>query len=132
MCAGLTVFNSIRHMEAGPGDIVAIQGLGGLGHLAVQYANRMGFRVVAVSRGSSKEAFARKLGAHEYIDTEKVDAGAALQELGGAKLVVATSPSGQGITGLLKGLGVLGKLLVLSIPGEIPFDTGVMVSQYVG
>ena len=116
-------------MGVGAGDTVAVQGLGGLGHLAVQYANRMGFRVVAVSRGSSKEAFARKLGAHEYIDTEKVaDAGAALKELGGAKLVVATSPSGQGITSLIKGLGVLGKLLILSLPGEIPIDTGALVS----
>ncbi|KUI72847.1 Alcohol dehydrogenase [Cytospora mali] len=128
LCAGVTVFNSIRHMGVNPGETVAVQGLGGLGHLAIQYANRMGFRVVAISRGSSKEEFARKLGAHEYIDTEKTaDAGAALQELGGAKLVVTTSPTAKGLPELLKGLGILGKLLILSIPGEIPIDTGALL-----
>ncbi|ROV90519.1 hypothetical protein VMCG_09841 [Cytospora schulzeri] len=130
LCAGVTVFNSMRHMNVGPGETVAIQGLGGLGHLAVQYANRMGFRVVVISRGGSKEEFARKLGAHEYIDTEKKpDIGAALQELGGAKLIVTMSPTGKGMPDLLKGLGILGKLLVLSVPGEIPIDTAVLLGK---
>ncbi|ROW05640.1 hypothetical protein VSDG_00690 [Cytospora chrysosperma] len=127
LCAGVTVFNSIRHMNVSPGETVAIQGLGGLGHLAIQYASRMGYRVVAISRGSAKEDFARKLGAHEYIDTEKTDAGAALQELGGAKLVVTMSPTAQGIPDLLKGLGILGKLLILSVPGEVSVNTGVLL-----
>lgn len=125
----MTCFNSMRHMDVSPGDTVAVQGLGGLGHLAIQYARRMGFRVVAISRGAGKEEFARQLGAHEYIDTEKTpDAGAALQRLGSAKLIVTTSPTGQGMPDLLKGLGLLGKLLILSVPGEIPINTGALVS----
>lgn len=89
----------------------------------------MGFRVVAISRGSSKEEFARTLGAHEYIDTEKhPDVGAALQALGGAKLIVTMSPTGQCMPDLLKGLGILDKLLILSVPGEISVDTAVLVS----
>ncbi|KAI5926243.1 putative alcohol dehydrogenase [Camillea tinctor] len=129
MCAGVTVFNAIRHMNVGPGETVAIQGLGGLGHLAVQYANRFGYRVVAISRDADKEQFARQLGAHEYIDASKEDVGERLQELGGAKLVVATAPTGDGITPLLKGLGILGKLLILSVPGEIVVDTAVMLKN---
>lgn len=114
LCAGMTVFNSIRKMNIGVGETVAVQGLGGLGHLAIQYANKFGYRVVAISRGEDKEKFARELGAHEYIDTNRVDAGQALKELGGASLVVSTSPRGDSMSGLLKGLGVLGKLLILS------------------
>ena len=101
-------------MEVPVGSIVAIQGLGGLGHLAVQYANKLGYRVVAISRGSDKEVFARDLGAHEYIDSSKVDPGEALQAMGGAGLVVTTAQSAEAMTGLLAGLGVLGKLLILS------------------
>ncbi|KAK7186803.1 alcohol dehydrogenase GroES-like domain-containing protein [Paraphaeosphaeria sporulosa] len=127
MCAGLTCFNSIRNMNIGVGETVAVQGLGGLGHLAIQYAARFGYRVVAISRGGDKEAFARELGAHEYIDSSKGDAGEALQNLGGAKLVVTTSPSADVISPLLKGLGILGKLLILSVPGEVPVNTGVML-----
>lgn len=97
-----------------PGSTVAVQGLGGLGHLAVQYANKMGYKVVAVSRGTEKEAFARELGAHEYIDSSKVDPGTALQAMGGAGLVVTTAQSAEAVSGLLAGLGVLGKLLILS------------------
>jgi D-arabinose 1-dehydrogenase-like Zn-dependent alcohol dehydrogenase len=127
MCAGLTCFNSIRNMKIGVGETVAIQGLGGLGHLAIQYAARFGYRVVAISRGGEKEEFARKLGAHEYIDSSKGDAGEALQKLGGAALIVTTSPSGDVISPLLKGLGILGKLLILSVPGDLPVNTAVMV-----
>lgn len=114
LCAGLTVFNALRNMNIPPGATVGIQGLGGLGHLAIQYAHKFGYRVVALSRDSKKEKFARELGADEYIDGSKFDTGEALQKLGGASLIVATAPSADAITPLLKGLGLLGKLLVLS------------------
>lgn len=114
LCAGVTVFNAIRKMNIPPGSTVAIQGLGGLGHLAIQYAHKLGYRVVALSRDSMKEEFARKLGADEYVDASKVDTAEALQKLGGASLIVATAPSADTITPLLKGLGILGKLLILS------------------
>lgn len=104
-----------------PGSTVAIQGLGGLGHLAIQYANRFGFRVVAISRDDQKERFVRDLGAHEYINTSKEDVGTALQKLGCAALIVATAPNARAISPLLKGLGPLGKLLILAgIQLEIP------------
>ena len=101
-------------MNIPPGETVGIQGLGGLGHLAIQYANKFGYRVVALSRDSRKEKFARELGAHEYIDASKGDIGEALQKLGGASLVVSTAPKAEVMTPLLKGLGMLGKLLILS------------------
>ncbi|KAL3480019.1 chaperonin 10-like protein [Aspergillus californicus] len=128
LCAGVSVFNSIRHMNVPIGATVAVQGIGGLGHLAIQYANKMGFRVVAISRGGDKEAFARELGAHEYIDASKeTDVGLALSELGGASLIVTTAPSADVMKPLLKGLGILGKLLLLSVPGELPVDTATML-----
>ncbi|KAL4994880.1 chaperonin 10-like protein [Aspergillus recurvatus] len=128
LCAGVSVFNSIRHMNVPVGETVAIQGLGGLGHLAIQYANKMGFRVIAISRGGEKEALAKELGAHEYIDTSKVDdVGLALRELGGASLIVTTVPSVEVMKPLLKGLGILGKLLLLSVPGELSIDTATML-----
>ncbi|KAI4186224.1 MAG: hypothetical protein L6R41_003611 [Letrouitia leprolyta] len=129
LCAGVTVFNSMRNMNIPPGSTVAIQGLGGLGHLAIQYAAKMGYRVVALSRDAKKEKFARQLGADEYIDASKADQGEQLQKLGGASLIVATAPSADAITPLLKGLGILGKLLILSIPGQIPVDTAVMIGK---
>lgn len=129
MCAGTAVFNSMRNMDVNPGETVAVQGLGGLGHLAIQYARRFGFRVVAISRDASKEKFARELGAHEYIDASAGDTGEQLLKLGGAKLVVATAPTAEVMTPLLKGLGILGKLLILSVPGQVPIDTAVMVSH---
>ncbi|KAL2133034.1 hypothetical protein VTI74DRAFT_3006 [Chaetomium olivicolor] len=129
LCAGVTVFNSMRRMNVAPGETVAIQGLGGLGHLAVQYAAKFGWRVVAISRGSDKEKLARQLGAREYIDTAQEEAGPALQKLGGAALIVTTNPNAQQIPGLLKGLAPLGKLLILSLPGEVPFDTTLMIQK---
>ena len=114
LCAGVTVFNALRKMNIPPGATVGVQGLGGLGHLAIQYANKLGYRVVALSRDSKKEEFARGLGADEYVDASKVDTAEALQELGGASLIVATAPSADAIKPLLKGLGILGKLLILS------------------
>ena len=101
-------------MQVPPGSLVAVQGLGGLGHLAIQYANKFGYRVAALSRDSQKEKFARELGAHEYIDGSKVDQGDALQKLGGASLIVVTAPNPKVITPLMKGLGLLGKLLILA------------------
>lgn len=114
LCAGVTVFNSMRHMNIQPGATVAVQGLGGLGHLAIQYANKFGFRVVALSRDSKKEQFARQLGAHEYIDGSKVNQAEALQKLGGASLILATAPNSEIINPLIGGLGLLGKLLIVS------------------
>lgn len=101
-------------MAVAPGSLVAIQGLGGLGHLAIQYANKFGFRVAALSRDSQKEKFARDLGAHEYIDGSKGDQGEALRKLGGASMIVVTAPNPAVISPLVKGLGVMGKLLILA------------------
>lgn len=119
LCAGVTVFNAIRRMNIPPGATVGVQGLGGLGHLAIQYANKLGYRVVALSRDAKKEKFARELGADEYVDASKSDTAEALQRLGGASLIVATAPTADAITPLLKGLGLLGKLLILS--GKLSF-----------
>ncbi|KAK2752090.1 hypothetical protein FQN55_007978 [Onygenales sp. PD_40] len=127
LCAGVTVFNSMRRMNIGPGKIVAIQGLGGLGHLAIQYANKFGYRVVAMSRDSKKEKFARSLGAHEYIDASKEDVGEALQRFGGAAMIVLTAPNPAGVAPLIKGLDLVGKLLILSTIGEVPIDTGALL-----
>lgn len=114
MCAGVTVHNGIRKMGITPGETVAIQGLGGLGHLAVQYSRKMGYRTVALSRGTDKRDFAFKLGATDYIDTAKEDAAEALQKMGGAALVVATAPNPELISPLVGGIKPLGKLLVLA------------------
>lgn len=114
LCAGVTVFNGIRQMKITPGEIVAIQGLGGLGHLAVQYAAKMGYRVVALSSSASKEKFAKELGASDYIDGSKQDHGETLQKLGGAALVVATAPNTEVMKGLIHGLAPQGKLLILA------------------
>nr|E1ACQ9.1 RecName: Full=Alcohol dehydrogenase notN; AltName: Full=Notoamide biosynthesis cluster protein N [Aspergillus sp. MF297-2]ADM34147.1 dehydrogenase [Aspergillus sp. MF297-2] len=122
LCAGLTVFNSIRNVNIRAGETVAVQGLGGLGHLAIQYAKRMGYRVVAISRGPEKEAAARELGADEYIDSNEGDSGEQLAALGGAALAVTTASTGEAITPLLKGLGILGKLLVLSFPSNLTLE----------
>lgn len=113
----------MRRQNIPPGSIVAIQGLGGLGHLAIQYANKFGYRVVALSRSADKEKFARELGAHEYIDGSKVDQGEALQKLGGAAMIVVTATSAKTIPPLIKGLSMLGKLLILArkFSSHIPF-----------
>lgn len=114
LCAGVTVFNGIRNMNIIPGDTVAVQGLGGLGHLAIQYARRMGYRTVALSTSSNKKDFAMQLGANDYIDTSKEDAAEALQKMGGASLVVVTAPNPEVMGPLVKGLGPLGKVLILA------------------
>jgi D-arabinose 1-dehydrogenase-like Zn-dependent alcohol dehydrogenase len=118
LCAGITTFNSLRHSGAIAGDLVAIQGLGGLGHLGIQYARQMGFRTVAIGRGADKEALARKLGAHEYIDTNSGSPAAALQKLGGSRVVVATAPDSKSISALVDGLAPDGKLVVIGASHE--------------
>ncbi|KAI1388434.1 alcohol dehydrogenase GroES-like domain-containing protein [Hypoxylon trugodes] len=129
LCAGSTVFNALRQAGIQPNQTVAIQGLGGLGHLAIQYANRMGYRVIAVSRGVDKEEAARKLGAHEYIDSSKGDSGAALKALGGAQAVFTTAWAVDTFTPLIRGINILGKLVVLSIPGEMTLNHIDMVQR---
>jgi D-arabinose 1-dehydrogenase-like Zn-dependent alcohol dehydrogenase len=125
MCAGVTVFNALRNSGAIAGDVVAVHGIGGLGHLGVQYARQMGFETVALGRGKDKEALARKLGAHHYIDTGASDAMAELQKLGGARVILATAPSAQAISALVDGLSVDGTLLVPAAPAE-PLTVSVM------
>jgi alcohol dehydrogenase/propanol-preferring alcohol dehydrogenase len=118
LCAGITTFNALRHSGAGPGDVVAIQGIGGLGHLAVQFARRMGFHTVAIARGRDKEKLALELGAHVYLDSETQDAAKELMALGGAKAILATVTSGKAMTPLIDGLGVDGTLLVVGASPE--------------
>jgi propanol-preferring alcohol dehydrogenase len=118
LCAGITTYNSLRNSGARAGDTVAVQGIGGLGHLAIQFASRMGFRTVAISRGADKEKLARELGAHEYIDTDKVDAAEGLQKLGGADVVLATAPNSPAIASTLNGLTARGKLLIVAAAFE--------------
>jgi D-arabinose 1-dehydrogenase-like Zn-dependent alcohol dehydrogenase len=113
LCAGITVFNSLRSSGALAGDTVAVQGIGGLGHLGIQYARHMGFRTVAVGRGKDKEELARKLGAHEYVDTAAGAPAAALQKLGGADVILATAPDSKSVSALVDGLAGNGKLLVV-------------------
>jgi D-arabinose 1-dehydrogenase-like Zn-dependent alcohol dehydrogenase len=113
MCAGLTTFNALRNSGARPGEVVAVLGLGGLGHLGVQYAAKMGFHTVAIARGKDKEAFARQLGAATYIDSQAQDPAAALQSLGGAKVILATATSGEAMSAVQGGLAVNGTLLIV-------------------
>ena len=113
MCAGITVFNALRNSGARPGDLVAVQGIGGLGHLGIQYARQMGFRTVAIGRGGDKQVLAKKLGAHEYIDTSAGDPAAALQKLGGVHVVLATAPDSKSMSALVNGLGPNGTLIVV-------------------
>jgi D-arabinose 1-dehydrogenase-like Zn-dependent alcohol dehydrogenase len=118
LCAGITTFNSLRHSGATAGQLVAIQGIGGLGHLGIQYARQMGFRTVAIGRGADKKALAQKLGAHEYIDTDAGAPADALQKLGGANVIVATAPDSKSISALVDGLGPEGKLMVVGASQE--------------
>ena len=123
MCAGITTFNSLRHAGARSGDLVAVLGIGGLGHLGVQFAARMGYETVAVARGRDKEPLARKLGAHHYIDSETQDPAKELSALGGAKVVLATVTSGKAMTAALGGLAIDGTFVVLGAayePIEVP------------
>jgi D-arabinose 1-dehydrogenase-like Zn-dependent alcohol dehydrogenase len=115
LCAGLTTFNALRNSGARPGDVVAVLGLGGLGHLGVQYAARMGFHTVGIARGKDKEPLARKLGAAVYIDSASQDPAAELQKLGGAKVVLATVTNGEAMSAVQGGLAVNGTMLIIGV-----------------
>ena len=118
LCAGVTTYNSLRNSGARSGDTVAVQGIGGLGHLAIQYAAKMGFRTVAISHGADKEKLARELGAHEFVDTQNEPASVGLKKLGGADVVLATAPHASAIDGTVDGLKPRGKLLIVAAPFE--------------
>lgn len=118
MCAGITTFNALRHSVAKPGDLVAIQGIGGLGHLAVQFAAKMGFKTVAIARGKDKEALAKQLGAWRYIDSQATNAAEELKKLGGAKVILATVTDSKAMSSIIEGLGVNGQLVVIGASGE--------------
>ena len=118
MCAGVTTFNSLRNSGARAGELVAVDGIGGLGHLGVQFASRMGFRTVAISRGKEKEALAKKLGAHAYIDSAAENSGEALKKMGGARVILATVTSGKAMGAAVSGLGIDGKLIMLGASPE--------------
>ena len=120
MCAGVTTFNALRNSGARPGDLVAIQGIGGLGHLGVQFASKFGFETVAIGRGSDKKSLALKLGARNYIDARSQDVARELSGLGGARVILATAPDGKSIGTLIDGLGVDGKLITVGASTE-PF-----------
>ncbi len=113
LCAGITTFNALRHSGAFPGDLVAVQGIGGLGHLGIQFANKFGYKVAAIGRGSGNAALAKKLGASVYIDSKATNAAEALQKLGGAQVILATAPSSKAMSELIDGLGPNGKLMVI-------------------
>jgi D-arabinose 1-dehydrogenase-like Zn-dependent alcohol dehydrogenase len=118
MCAGVTVYNALRNSGARGGEVVAVHGIGGLGHLGVQYARQMGFNTVALGRGKAKGPLAKKLGAHHYIDSDAGNAAAELQKLGGANVILATAPNAKAISALVDGLSADGKLLVPAAPNE--------------
>lgn len=123
LCAGVTTFDALKNSGAKPGDVVAIQGIGGLGHLAIQYAKKMGFKTVAISRGADKRELAEKLGAQVFIATENVDAGTELKKLGGAKVILVTAPSSKAVSELMSGLSFDGKIVIvagINEPIQIP------------
>jgi D-arabinose 1-dehydrogenase-like Zn-dependent alcohol dehydrogenase len=113
LCAGITTYNALRHSGALPGDLVAVQGIGGLGHLGVQFANKFGYRVAAIGRGPTNAALAKKLGASVYIDSQATNAAEELQKLGGAQVILATAPNSKAMSALIDGLAPNGKLLVI-------------------
>jgi len=118
LCAGITTYNALRHSGALPGDLVAVQGIGGLGHLGVQFANKFGYKVAAIGRGPENAALAKKLGAHVYIDSKSTNAAEALQKMGGARVILATAPNSKAMSELIDGLGPNGKLLVIGAAFE--------------
>jgi len=115
LCAGVTMFDALRHSGALPGDLVAVQGIGGLGHLGIQFANKSGYKVAAIGSGSETAELARKLGASVYIDTKSTKAAEALQKLGGAQVILATAPSSKAMSELIDGLATNGKLIVIGV-----------------
>lgn len=128
MCAGITTFNALRNSAARPGDLVAVVGIGGLGHLGVQYATRMGFNTVAIARGKDKEALAKKLGAQHYIDSRSADPAAELTKLGGATVIIATVTNGEAVAAVLGGLGPNGTLIVIGAAGPVSVDSILLIS----
>src|ERR1700719_109657 len=118
LCAGITTYNALRNAGLRGGDLVAVQGIGGLGHLGVQFARHLGFRTVAIGKGRDKEKLAKDLGAHVYVDTAVEDAAAVLQRMGGAKAILATAPSGGAMGPLVSGLAARGKLIVVGVPQD--------------
>jgi D-arabinose 1-dehydrogenase-like Zn-dependent alcohol dehydrogenase len=129
LCAGVTVFNGIRKLHVEQGNLVAVQGLGGLGHLAVQYASKMGYEVAVLSSGDDKADFAKQLGAHHYINTKKSDPAVELQKLGGAAIIVQTAPSPKAVSPLVNGMAPAGKLLSLAPVGPVEIDTVALVGK---
>jgi len=129
LCAGVTTFNSLRNMDLHPGDIVAVQGIGGLGHLAVQYSRKMGYKTVALSSSASKKDLAEKLGAHVYLDGSKVDQAEELNKMGGAKVIMCTAPSGEIVSKLIPGLTARGTLLLLAVTDGIKVDSTPLVTH---
>jgi len=127
MCAGVTTFNALRNSGAKGGDVVAVLGIGGLGHLGVQFAAKMGFKTVAIARGKDKEAFARKLGASHYIDSQTRDPAAELNKLGGAKVVIATVTNAEAMTAVLGGLAPNGVLMVIGAAGPLGVDSILLI-----
>ena len=127
LCAGITTFNSLRNSGARPGDTVAILGIGGLGHLAVQYAAKSGYRTVAIARGQDKAPLALKLGAHHYIDSQAQDPAAELQKLGGAKVILATVTAGEAMSAVQGGLGLNGTLLVVGAAQSLTISPLVLI-----
>ena len=118
LCAGITTYNALRHSGALPGDLVAVQGIGGLGHLGIQFANRFGYKVAAIGQGPGTAVLAKKLGASVYIDSRATKAAEALQKLGGAQVILATAPSSKAMSELVDGLGPNGKLMVVGVAAE--------------
>jgi alcohol dehydrogenase len=123
LCAGMTTFNALRNCGAKPGELVAIHGIGGLGHLGIQFAARQGFRTVAVNRGRDKEELARSLGAHAYIDSAASDPAQALQAMGGAKAIIATVTSAEAMQAIAGGLGANGTLMVIGAVGALTVNS---------
>jgi D-arabinose 1-dehydrogenase-like Zn-dependent alcohol dehydrogenase len=116
LCAGITTFNALRHAGAKPGDVVGVLGVGGLGHLGIQFAAKAGYKTVAIGRGAENGALAKKLGATAYVDSKATNASQELQKLGGAKVILATAPSAKAMVEVIDGLGVDGKLVILGVP----------------
>ena len=128
MCAGITTFNALRNSGARPGDVVAVLGIGGLGHLGVQFAAKMGFRTVAIARGKGKEPLAKKLGVTHYIDSQEKNPAAELTKLGGAKVVIATVTNADAMTAVLGGLTANGVLMVIGAAGPLSVDPILLLS----
>jgi D-arabinose 1-dehydrogenase-like Zn-dependent alcohol dehydrogenase len=132
LCAGVTTFNALRHTGAGPGDIVAVHGVGGLGHLGIQFAARQGFRTVAVNRGRDKEGLAKKLGASDYIDSATEDPAKALTAMGGARAILATVTNNEAMQAIAGGLGANGVMMVIGAVGPLTVNSFDLIGKSAG